>query len=324
MRRWLVRIAAVFLLIAAGLWLNNSSWLYGPDGAPTSLLAHRGVHQTYPSEGLENDTCTATRINAPTHGYLENTLASMEAAFAAGASIVEFDVHPTTDGQFAVFHDWTLDCRANGKGRTRDSSMAALKTLDIGYGYTADGGATFPFRGSVGLMPTLDEVLARFPDKRFLINIKSDDPEEGEKLAERLAVLMPEARSRLSAYGGDRPIGTLGRALPDLKVMSKGSLKRCLIRYLALGWAGHVPAACRNSVILVPVNLAHWVWGFPHRFVARMKAAGSDVYITGPFNGREFSTGIDSESLLRRVPADFGGGIWTNHIEAIGPLAKTR
>ena len=35
----------------------------------------------------------------------------MRAAFAAGADIVEFDVHPTSDGQFAVFHDWTLDCR---------------------------------------------------------------------------------------------------------------------------------------------------------------------------------------------------------------------
>ena len=59
--------------------------------------------------------------------------------------------------------------------------MAELKALDIGYGYTADGGTTFPFRGKgVGLMPTLDEVIARFPDKCFHINVKSNDPAEGD------------------------------------------------------------------------------------------------------------------------------------------------
>ncbi len=71
----------------------------------------------------------------------------MHAAFDAGADIVEFDVHPTTDGHFAVFHDWTLDCRTDGKGVTREHTLAELKKLDAGYGYTADGGKTYPLRG---------------------------------------------------------------------------------------------------------------------------------------------------------------------------------
>ena len=41
---------------------------------------------------------------------------------------------PASDGHFAVFHDWTLDCRAEGKGVTREHSLAALKQLDVGYG----------------------------------------------------------------------------------------------------------------------------------------------------------------------------------------------
>jgi glycerophosphoryl diester phosphodiesterase len=66
-----------------------------------------------------------------------------------------WNVHPTTDGQFAVFHDWTLDCRTDGHGITREHSIADLKKLDIGYGYTTDGGRRYPFRGSgVGMMPT--------------------------------------------------------------------------------------------------------------------------------------------------------------------------
>jgi len=82
-----------------------------------------------------------------------------------------------------VFHDWMLDCRTESKGVTREHSLAALKKLDIGYGYTADGGKSFPFRGKgVGLMPSLDEVLETFPNRRFLINIKSNDASEGTSL----------------------------------------------------------------------------------------------------------------------------------------------
>jgi glycerophosphoryl diester phosphodiesterase len=90
------------LVVLLALW-NGSFW--SDYSAPTTLLAHRGMAQTYHREDLERDTCTATRIYPPEHPYLENTIASMQAAFDAGADIVEFDIHPTTDGQFAVFHD---------------------------------------------------------------------------------------------------------------------------------------------------------------------------------------------------------------------------
>src|SRR5262245_33615174 len=138
-RTWLVGIA---LAAATFVFLNNTT-LFSPTppGKPT-LLAHRGLHQTFSTEGLRGDTCTAERIHPPEHEFLENTIASMRAAFDVGADIVEFDIHPTTDGNFAILHDWTLDCRTNGKGITREHSMSELKALDIGYGYTADGGET--------------------------------------------------------------------------------------------------------------------------------------------------------------------------------------
>jgi glycerophosphoryl diester phosphodiesterase len=323
MKRWLVRIILVLAVFAFGVWLNNTSLFVGaPEHGPL-LLAHRGVHQTYSREGLKSDTCTAERIHPPTHGYLENTLASMEAAFAAGADIVEFDIHPTTDGQFAVLHDWTLDCRTNGKGVTRTHSMADLKALDIGYGYTADGGKTFPFRGKgVGLMPTLDEVLERFPDRRFLINIKSDDPKEGDLLAARLAQLTTERRALLSAYGGNQPIARLRDKLPDMAVMSRAGLKRCMVSYIGYGWTGILPADCRNTVVLLPANIAPWIWGFPHKLTARLEAAGTRVFVTGDLDDTGFSSGVDSPESLARLPKRFAGGIWTNRIEVIGPLAK--
>jgi glycerophosphoryl diester phosphodiesterase len=111
---WMQRIAwfgLAFVIIAAGaIWLNNTSLWTSPQTKPT-LLAHRGLAQTYPAAGLTATTCTAARIFPPEHALIENTLPSMRAAFAAGADIVELDVHPTTDGQIAVFHDSGLPHR---------------------------------------------------------------------------------------------------------------------------------------------------------------------------------------------------------------------
>ena len=221
-----------------------------------------------------------------------------------------------------MLHDWTLDCRTNGTGVTREHSLAELKALDIGHGYTADGGKTYPLRGKgVGLMPTLDEVLARFPDKRFLINIKSNDPADGDMLAARLASLAAEQRALLAVYGGERPVRRLQARLPATPVMSQDSLKRCLLRYMALGWTGYVPEACRKSIILLPINIAPWVWGYPHRLIARMEAAGSPVFVAGRYDGTGFSSGVDDLATFARLPAGFGGGVWTNRIERIGQAA---
>lgn len=314
---------ALLSLIAAAIWFNNTSRWTMPKIAPT-LLAHRGLAQTYDAAGIDANTCTATRIHQPEHPYIENTIASMTAAFAAGAGIVELDIHPTTDGQFAVFHDWTLDCRTDGSGVTREATMTALKKLDVGYGYTADGGKTFPFRGkAVGLMPTLDEVLKTFADRRFLIHIKSNDPAEGEKLAARLAALPQERLKLLMVYGGERPAAVVRQKLPSISTMTKPQLKTCITRYALLGWSGHVPAECARSVILIPSNYARWLWGWPNVFVERMARVGSDVFVAGPLEGDGTSQGIDRESDLRVIPSNFAGGIWTNRVDRIAPLIRS-
>ncbi len=314
------------LAVALFIFLNNTSWLApAPEGRPL-LLAHRGVAQTYSHEGLGRDDCTATRMDPPKHPYLENTIASMAESFRLGADIIEIDIHPTTDGQFAVFHDWTVDCRTDGHGVTREHSMAALKQLDIGYGYTADGGKTFPFRGkSIGLMPSLDEVLVTFPDKRFLINFKGNSTSEGEKLAARLAKLAPERRKLLMVYGGSgRPTAAMRGRLPDVRAMDKVQFKDCALRYLALGWSGYVPAACHNSIVGAPINYTWLAWGWPNRFLARMEAAGSLVFVAGPYQTGEEVGGINTEEQFRRLPKDYRGVIWTDEIEVIAPLLHAK
>jgi glycerophosphoryl diester phosphodiesterase len=317
------RTAIVVLLAwVVFVFVNNTNLLATRAPGEPELLAHRGIAQRFDTTDLRGDTCTAARILAPEHEFLENTIASMRAAFEAGADVVEIDVHPTTDGQFAVFHDWTLDCRTDGKGVTRERAMAELRTLDIGYGYTADGGQTFPFRGKgVGLMPSLDEVLKTFPGRDFLINIKSNDPREGVLLVAYLADLPAAQRSRLMAYGGDEPIAVLHAGLPDLRKLSRASIRRCLLSYVGYGWTGVVPPACRNALVLVPINVAPWLWGWPDRFLDRMEGAGSRVFVQGDYYGG-WSSGLDTPQDLARLPAGYSGGILTDEIEVIARAVK--
>jgi glycerophosphoryl diester phosphodiesterase len=314
--------AAAIAALAAAIYLTNTNFLARHHDGQAVLLAHRGMAQRFDERDLKNDTCTAARMLPPTHEYLENTIDSMRAGFAAGADIVELDIHPTTDGEFAVFHDWTLDCRTDGHGITREHSMAYLKKLDIGYGYTADGGKSFPFRGKgVGLMPTLTEVLAAFPEQRLLINVKSRDPSEGEKLAALLNKLPAERRAQIMVYGGDEPVDIVRQQTPEVRTISRSTIKSCLLRYIGYGWSGVVPKACRNAMVMLPINVAPFMWGWPDRFLNRMKAANSEVFVLGPYRGGGFSTGIDTPEQLARLPQNYSGGIWTNEIEAIAPLA---
>jgi glycerophosphoryl diester phosphodiesterase len=324
MRRRTILLSALGVVLVAGaaIYLYNASWLAPePAGAP-HLIAHRGVHQGFDLAGAKNDTCTATRIQEPIAPEIENTLPSMAAAFDLGADVIELDVHPTTDGQFAVFHDWTLDCRTEGTGETRAHDMAYLKTLDVGYGYTADGGRTHPLRGTgVGMMPSLADVLAAFPEGRFLINFKSNEAREGDMLAKMLAD-NPGWRPQVwGAYGGAAPTDEAVAKIPGLKGYSLSTVKGCLIPYLGLGWAGVVPDACRDTIVPVPVNFASWLWGWPNRFLERMKDAGSTVLLLGPYSpGDAGSSGIDTEAELAMVPAHFDGYVWTNEVETIAPL----
>lgn len=322
----LKKILLGLVVFVAAVYVWNASWRVAPPAGEVELIAHRGVHQTFDRADLKNDTCTAERIDAPTHAYLENTIASMQAAFAAGADIVELDVHPTTDGQFAVLHDWTIDCRTEGTGETRSHDMASLKLLDIGYGYTADKGQTYPFRGKgVGLMPELKEVFTALPGQRFLVNFKSNEAREGDMLSALLDT-HPEWRSAVwGAYGGDPPTYRAAELIGDLNVWSRKGLVDCLLQYEGLGWTGFIPEACRNTKVMLPINVAPFVWGWPNLFIERLRQAGSEVILLGPYSSGDPGTaGIDTPELLAQVPDNFAGYIWTNKIETIGPLARQR
>ncbi|KAA5805238.1 glycerophosphodiester phosphodiesterase [Alkalicaulis satelles] len=318
-------IIGAVILAAGGVYLNNASWL-APAPDRLELMAHRGVYQQFSREGLTNETCTAAQSLPSGHSYLENTLASMAAAFEYGADIVEFDIHATSDGDFIVFHDWTLECRTNGSGRTRDHSVDKLKQLDIAYGYTFDGGETFPLRGSgYGLMPTLGEVLETFPERRFLVDIKSNQASEADRLHAWLEAHPGANPDRLMVIAGPRAAERLNALRPDMTAFSKQQVMTCMRRYMLLGWSGYVPRACHDGFAGAPVNMTWMLWGWPNRFIARMEAVNTPVFIGGETDiTRPQNVGLDDPASLGALRRNFRGGIITDRIELIGPAVRER
>lgn len=310
------RALKVLALCGLALWAGNSTLLrpLAPTEAGPRLLAHRGVHQLYAGTSPRDDTCTAQPVAPITHGFIENTRPSMAAAFALGADVVELDVHLTPDGAFAVFHDWTLECRTNGTGQTNKTDMDVLRGLDAGYGYTADG-VSFPLRGTgVGLIETLPDILAAFPEGRFLINFKSNRGSEGKALAALLRDQPGWIDQIFGVYGGPKPTARLTREMPQIRGFDYGRIRACLLRYAALGWSGHVPGPCRDTMLLLPSNVAPWLWGWPGVLERRLTRAGTDLILVGPYQGSLRIDGIDSPAALARVPAGFGGYVWTNDL----------
>lgn len=156
----LIIIVLFILFVCFQYFYGGSPSLISNDTNQFEILAHRGVHVNW-KKGTYNlrTGCEATHIYKPTHGYLENTIESIDAAFSMGATIVEIDIRRTKDNHLVIFHDDRLDCRTDGNGKVVDHTLEYLKTLDIGYGYTYDDGKTFPFRGKgIGKIPTLTRI----------------------------------------------------------------------------------------------------------------------------------------------------------------------
>ena len=104
----------------------------------------------------------------------ENTLAAFAAAVDAGYRYLETDVHLSLDGEVFAFHDEVLDRVTNRSGRLAELTSARIREADAGWHFTSDGGATHPFRGRGVTVPTLEELLTRWPDVLVNIDTKSD------------------------------------------------------------------------------------------------------------------------------------------------------
>jgi glycerophosphoryl diester phosphodiesterase len=308
-------ILSIIALLMVFIWANNTSLLSESSGE-MQWLAHRGLAQCFDISQVEWDTNTAAIIYEPEYPYLENTIESMQVAFDYGADCVEFDIQLTKDGRLACFHDYDLSYRTDGTGEISDYTMDEPKLLDIGYGYTADGGETYPFRGQgVGLMPSIEEVFETFPEADLLIHIKSYTVETGKVLWSYLSEMSEERLDKITVYGSKEPVEYLREQCPTLRVMTRDILIKAVLTYEAIGWTGYIPDAIRNTELHLPLKYARFLWGWPYKFVERMESVNTRVVLVD--GSGEWSEGFDSLEDLEKLPEGYSGYVWTERIDKV-------
>lgn len=176
----------------------------------------------------------------------ENTLpAFLNGAGRWGADMLELDVQASADGRCMVIHDALVDRTTDGTGPVAEMTFAELRELDAGYRFTADGGATFPFRGQSVRIPTIEEVLDALPAIRITVEVKAGAAQA--PLFE--AIRRFNARDRVIAAGmfdRDRSLfgtydGAISGSLEDLKPF-------WLRHRMRLGWLKSPPC----DVVQIP------------------------------------------------------------------------
>lgn len=133
----------------------------------------------------------------------ENTLAAFERALAEGADFLETDVHRSRDGRVVIAHDGDVSRMTEGQGRIEALDWSQLAGLDAGHGYSCDEGASFPERGKGHRMPLLEEAFAAFPEARFNIELKANDPALAADVVALVGALGRDDRTLLAAAEDD-------------------------------------------------------------------------------------------------------------------------
>lgn len=133
----------------------------------------------------------------------ENTLLAFERGLAAGAAILESDVHLTRDAVPVLMHDAEVDRVTDGAGPVCEFTLEELRRLDAGHRFSPDGGETHPFRGQGLRIPTFEEALKAFPGARFNLELKADRPGIVETTVDAVVRNGRESLTLLTAENAD-------------------------------------------------------------------------------------------------------------------------
>jgi glycerophosphoryl diester phosphodiesterase len=159
-------------------------------------------------------------------GAVENTIEAFRFALDSGVTYLETDVQATKDGIAVLFHDSTLERIANSKLSVARLNLDELQSLKL--------------PGS-SRIPTLLEVLERFPEAKFNLDVKTAGAIEPTIMAiktagatDRVLVSSFSPKRRVAAIRGLSGVATsadarvLVLAWLATKIGSKELLKRVL------------------------------------------------------------------------------------------------
>jgi glycerophosphoryl diester phosphodiesterase len=131
----------------------------------------------------------------------ENTIPAFDAAVELGYHHIETDAHLSGDGVVFSFHDHVLERVTDRRGRLSQLSAADIGEADAAYHFSLDG-RTFPLRGTGIRVPTMEEVLTRWP--RVFVNIDTKSDRVVEPLIELIRRLGAFDRVCIGSFSDDR------------------------------------------------------------------------------------------------------------------------
>ncbi|MEO8451776.1 MAG: glycerophosphodiester phosphodiesterase family protein [Gemmatimonadota bacterium] len=200
----------------------------------------------------------------------ENTLPSFDLALDQGATALELDVHLSADGVPVVHHDATLDRTTDGRGPLADRTSTELAAVDAGARFSSDA-AGLPFRGRGIGIPTLAEVLERYPSTPLLIELKV--AAAAQPVANLIRQTDAFERCLVASFlDGALPIF---RQPPFLAGASRHGIVQLWLRSV-LG----VPVAVDwFAAYAVPARYKDWVPVPTRRFIAEARKRGSPVHV---------------------------------------------
>jgi glycerophosphoryl diester phosphodiesterase len=217
----------------------------------------------------------------------ENTMAAFDHGFACGAEGLEFDVHLSSDDMVVIHHDDTLERTTDGRGLVRLHTAAQLATVDAGFNFR-DADGSFPYRGQRIGIPTLVEVLTRYPAASLIVELKVGGRRLAERVVDDVRAAGALGRVAVGSFYGDA-LAAVREYEPSL---ATGATKEETRRALYRSWAGIGIGATPYREFQVPV----WSGLTPivtRRFVATAHRAGVAVKVWT----------VNEEAQMRRLLA---------------------
>ena len=177
----------------------------------------------------------------------ENTIAAFDRAAAEGVDGLELDVRLSKDGQVMVCHDASVDRTSNTIGAIADMTATELARVDAGYRFTP-GDLSYPFRWRGFGVPTLAEVLARYPRLPFIVEMKDNTRAMAEATVEVIRAARATDRVCLGAF----PNGVMRHARRGGPEIATGASSGEVLRAMLAGRLGLLPPGRRYQALQVP------------------------------------------------------------------------
>ncbi len=159
----------------------------------------------------------------------EGTLLAFRHVDSLGADVLEMDVRRSADGVLVIFHDRRVDRVTDGTGRVEDLTSVQLQALDAGYGWSPDGGRTFPYRGQGLRVPVFAEVLKAFPGRHLLVELKTRAADTARQLCAALRADGRASRAIVASFGHEA-LRDFREACPE--VATSASSREVVVDYV--------------------------------------------------------------------------------------------